>query len=144
MRIWSLHPKYLDAKGLVALWRETLLAKKVLEGNTKGYKHHPQLIRFRKQKNPLGAINKYLLEVFIEASRRDYRFDKSKIGKKLSGSKISVTRVQLEYEANHLRKKLAGRDKNKLTEISEIKKFSCHPLFKVVNGKMESWEVADK
>jgi hypothetical protein len=30
MRIWSLHPKYLDSKGLVALWRESLLAKNVL------------------------------------------------------------------------------------------------------------------
>lgn len=37
MRIWSLHPSYLDAKGLVALWRETLLAQKVLLGATVGY-----------------------------------------------------------------------------------------------------------
>jgi hypothetical protein len=29
-RIWSLHPKYLDARGLVALWREGLLAQAVL------------------------------------------------------------------------------------------------------------------
>ena len=51
MRIWSLHPRYLDAKGLVAVWRETLLAKHVLEGKTKGYKNHPQLNRFREVKN---------------------------------------------------------------------------------------------
>jgi len=38
MRLWTIHPKYLDAKGLVALWRETLLAKHVLEGKTPGYK----------------------------------------------------------------------------------------------------------
>jgi len=25
MRLWTLHPKYLDARGLVALWREGLL-----------------------------------------------------------------------------------------------------------------------
>ena len=36
MRLWSLHPRYLDAKGLVALWREGLLAQAVLKGQTKG------------------------------------------------------------------------------------------------------------
>lgn len=46
MRIWSVHPSLLDAKGLVACWRETLLAQKVLQGLTKGYKNHPQLDRF--------------------------------------------------------------------------------------------------
>lgn len=43
MRLWSLHPQYLDAKGLVALWREGLLAQAVLAGQTRGYKRHPQL-----------------------------------------------------------------------------------------------------
>lgn len=33
MRLWSLHPSYLDAVGLVALWREGLLARKVLQGH---------------------------------------------------------------------------------------------------------------
>ena len=52
MRLWSIHPKYLGTKGLVALWREALLAQKVLQGNTKGYKIalryfglKPQIIR---------------------------------------------------------------------------------------------------
>ena len=48
MRLWSLHPKYLDIKGLVACWREGLLARKVLLDQTKGYKNHPQLIRFNR------------------------------------------------------------------------------------------------
>ncbi len=79
MRIWSVHPKYLDAKGIVALWRETLLAKNVLEGNTKGYKNHPQLIRFKAVEKPLEAINQYLAEVWDEATRRGYNFDRNKI-----------------------------------------------------------------
>ncbi|MEN6399799.1 MAG: pyrimidine dimer DNA glycosylase/endonuclease V, partial [Rectinema sp.] len=29
MRLWTLHPQYLDQKGLTAAWREGLLAKKV-------------------------------------------------------------------------------------------------------------------
>jgi len=30
MRLWTIHPKYLDRQGLLALWREALLAQKVL------------------------------------------------------------------------------------------------------------------
>jgi hypothetical protein len=43
MRLWSLHPCHLDAKGLVALWREGLLAQKVQACETNGYRNHPQL-----------------------------------------------------------------------------------------------------
>ena len=78
MRIWSLHPKYLDTKALVALWRETLLAKKVLEGKTIGYKNHPQLFRFKKSVVALDAINYYLQFVWIEAENRSYNFNKDK------------------------------------------------------------------
>jgi hypothetical protein len=57
MRLWSIHPGYLDAKGLVALWREALLAQNVLLRNTKGYKKHPQLEQFNNTSNPIGAIS---------------------------------------------------------------------------------------
>ena len=79
MRIWSLHPKYLDTKGLVALWRETLLAKHVLEGKTKGYKKHPQLNRFKCAAVPLDCINQYLSVVYEEALRRGFNFTKNKL-----------------------------------------------------------------
>ena len=77
MRLWSIHPKYLDAKGLVALWREGLLAQNVLLGNTKGYKNHPQLIRFKNSENPYGAIAEYLRYVVNEADNRGYNFNRS-------------------------------------------------------------------
>ena len=64
MRLWSLHPQYLDARGLMAFWREGLLAKAVLEGKTKGYTTHLQLLRFRKQDRPLDAINVYFRRFF--------------------------------------------------------------------------------
>jgi hypothetical protein len=91
MRLWSLHPKYLDAKGIVALWREALLAKNVLEGKTKGYKHHPQLDRFKSYKEPLRAINAFLTCVFLESQTRGYLFDKSKIDMVEDKMLISVT-----------------------------------------------------
>ena len=79
MRLWTLHPKYLDAKGLVALWREALLAQEVLRGETRGYKHHPQLLRFAKMNNPPAALAAYLKAVHDEAVRRGYKFNTSKI-----------------------------------------------------------------
>lgn len=75
MRLWSLHPSYLDAVGLVALWREGLLARKVLQGQTKGYIHHPQLFRFRETGNPIHVLDFYLKTVHDESIHRGYNFD---------------------------------------------------------------------
>jgi len=141
MRIWSLHPKYLDAKGLVATWRETLLAKKVLEGKTKGYTNHPQLIRFRNQKAPLERINQYLVAIFEESLKRGYKFEASKIDRNFCGSQISVTKGQVEYERKHLLKKLKDRDPEKYEKLKDLKSFEAHPMFNVVEGDVESWEV---
>jgi len=140
MRLWSLHPKYLDSKGLVALWRESLLAKKVLEGKTKGYKNHPQLERFKKHENPLKAINAYLFEVWREANRRGYKFDLSKIKKVKLEKKIVVTKGQLAYEFQHLLKKLKKRDFRKYRELKNLKEVEANPIFEVVEGDVEAWE----
>jgi hypothetical protein len=141
MRIWSLHPKYLDAKGLVALWRETLLAKHVLEGKTKGYKNHPQLNRFKKAKNAVDSINQYLSEVYAEALNRKYNFDKSKIDWSFKKSKLPVTTGQVDYEVGHLLAKLAKRDSKKYKELKSKSEFDHHPIFRLVDGEIEEWEV---
>ena len=120
MRLWSLHLRYLDAKGLVALWREGLLAQKVLAGATKGYRHHPQLSRFRSQPDAQGAIAAYLREVQFEAERRGYHFDVAKIGHCAEGLSIAVTRGQLIYELGHLRAKLMLRDPAALQRIAAV------------------------
>ncbi len=139
MRLWSIHPKYLDSKGLVALWREALLAKKVLEGKTKGYKKHPQLTRFRQQKEPVKAINAYLATICGEACSRGYCFDKCKIGLKTK-AKMKVTSGQVGYEFNHLKLKLKKRDLNKYKELIKVNKVLANPIFNVVKGGIESWE----
>lgn len=141
MRIWSVHPKYLDTKGLVALWRETLLAQHVLEGKTKGYRHHPQLSRFRLADHPQDAINQYLASIFEESEKRGYRFDKEKINWNFSPVQLLVTTGQLEYEISHLLGKLKMRDIAKFEELSKQKKIIPHPLFKTVRGKIEKWEI---
>jgi hypothetical protein len=141
MRIWSLHPKYLDTKGLVALWRETLLAKHVLEGKTKGYKNHPQLDRFKKSNAPLENINHYLAEVYKEASGRNYNFDKEKIDWNFTESKLTVTNKQLAYECAHLLNKLQIRDISKYKELKKIINIETHPIFNLIEGEIEQWEI---
>lgn len=140
MRIWSIHPKYLDSKGLVALWRETLLAKNVLESKTKGYKNHPQLNRFKAVENRVFAINQYLAEVYYEAQRRGYSFDKNKIDWNFSVCKLAVTAGQIEFEKNHLLNKLKFRDITKFNEQNSIPGFQPHPMFYVIDGEIEEWE----
>ncbi|MFA6677569.1 MAG: pyrimidine dimer DNA glycosylase/endonuclease V [Bacteroidales bacterium] len=141
MRIWSIHPKYLDVKGLVALWRETLLAKNVLLGNTKGYKNHPQLIRFKNTNHPIDSINQYLAEIYEESQRRGYHFDKNKIDWNYSTSKINVTKGQIQYEKKHLLNKLKIRDKERFQILLNETKIEIHPLFQVVEGEIEKWEI---
>ncbi len=142
MRLWSLHPKYLDTKGLVALWREALLAKTVLENKTKkGYKNHPQLTRFKEQSNPVDAIHFYLSIVHNEAASRDYRFDKLKVNWDCVSCQIPVNQGQILYEIGHLKKKLESRDPVKYLDISKIDVFDLHPLFIAREGGIEDWEV---
>lgn len=140
MRLWSLHPKYLDAKGLVALWREALLAKNVLEGNTKGYKHHPQLDRFRKTSQPIKAINFYLKAVWEEAKERNYRFDPGKFVADAVIDPIQVTSGQLNFEKDHLFKKLLIRDEKRYQTLINLRNFEIHPLFQLIEGDIEPWE----
>ena len=70
MRLWLLHPRHLDPQGLVALWREGLLARHVLHGPTRGYRNHPQLDRFKAHPQPRRAIDAYLAVVQEDASAR--------------------------------------------------------------------------
>ena len=140
MRIWTLHPKYLDKIGLVALWREALLAKHVLEGRSKGYNNHPQLDRFKNTNNPVDSINQYLTIVYQNSVERGYHFNKDKITWKFKKTKITVTTGQLKYEVSHLLKKLKNRDIQTYIKLKENKKFDVHPMFQVIDGSVENWE----
>lgn len=140
MRLWSIHPKYLDAVGLVALWREALLSQKVLKRETKGFKNHPQLKRFRMHTYPQRAIANYLMEIWEESKRRGYNFDKRKIGTKNTTEKIPVTRGQIRYEFHWLCDKLKSRKPHRYQELLSVKEIEPHPTFEVVEGEIEEWE----
>jgi pyrimidine dimer DNA glycosylase len=141
MRLWTLHPKYLDARGLVALWREALLAQKVLRGETQGYRHHPQLLRFRQHRRPRIAIAAYLRGVLAEALTRGYEFNEAKILHATHPARISVSRGQLYYEWTHLRRKLRVREPDRHRALWRIKSPLPHPLFRIVAGPVEPWEI---
>jgi hypothetical protein len=137
MRLWSTHPQYLDGKGLVALWREGLLAQAVLAGQTRGYRNHPQLERFRDHD---GAIAAYLHHVVDEAESRGYKFDRSKLPRRKSALRIDVTDGQLRYEWQHLLTKLHNRDPARHARFANIIDPSPHPFFVVVAGSVAAWE----
>jgi len=150
MRLWSIHPKYLDRQGLLGVWREGLLAQKVLVGETKAYKNHPQLERFKKSRYPHLEVATYLWGIWNEANRREYNFDDEKIlgytynYQKYKSPILTITKGQLEYEFNHLQRKLHKRNYEKYKEnnfiIRNIHEYEPHPLFKVIEGDIEKWE----
>ena len=140
MRLWSVHPKYLDARGLVALWREALLAQAVLRGRTSGYRHHPQLQRFRAQPSPLGAIADYLRCIHAEAVDRGYAFAARKVSPVRGSGPIAVTRGQVGPEWLHLMSKLATRDPETYVRLECVKRPRPHPIFRIVPGGVETWE----
>jgi hypothetical protein len=143
MRIWSLHPKYLDTKGFVSLWRESLLAKQVLEGKTQGYRNHPQLNRFKSSGNAVGSINQYLTAVYENSLERGYNFNRNKINPDFILTKLTVTDKQLKFEMKHLLKKLETRDPGLFHKLSDIVKIDAHPLFEIIMGEIEEWEITD-
>lgn len=141
MRIWSLHPRYLDAKGLVALWRETLLARAVLLGKTQGYTQHPQLLRFKVEDDPIQLIDSYLWVAHEEGVNRGYHLDRAKIGPDhFAIARLPVTEGQLRYEWQHLSAKLLARAPVWRERIGAVDLPDPHPLFYVVPGGVEVWE----
>jgi hypothetical protein len=144
MRLWTVHPRYLDAQGLVAAWREGLLAQKVLRGETRGYTRHPQLVRFQAQPLPVEIIAAYLAGLAEEATRRGYAFDLTKISTPRFAGKLVETRGQLLFEWRHLKRKLRLRTPAVYRQCRGLLCPAPHPLFRIVNGPLREWEKGDR
>ena len=140
MRLWTIHPRDLDPQGLVASWREALLARAVLRGHTRGYWHHPQLQRFRAHALPRSAINVYLAAIYAEAAARGYAFDRGKLGPLRPVDSISTTTGQVRFEWQHLLRKLEVRSPGLAQRWRTVRVPLCHPLFTPVAGTIEPWE----
>lgn len=140
MRLWTIHPKYLDPQGLVALWREALLARAVLRGETVGYRHHPQLERFRAHSAPRTAINAYLVAVLEEARTRGYSFNAKKVGPVRGQIELPATAGQIAHEWRHLLGKLQARNPKLFVHVRAVAEPQPHPLFHVTPGAVATWE----
>lgn len=141
MRIWSLHPKYLDRQGLTACWRETLLAQAVLAGRTRGYRSHPQLSRFRNHADVLAVLGWYLHGLADEAESRAYQFNRDRIDRAAEQvPTIAVTSGQLAVEWHWLATKLAARSPIVLSRWKDVAQPQPHRSFHVVEGPIASWE----
>ena len=130
--------------GLGALWRESLLAQTVLAGETRGWRNHPQLDRFKDHAETMDAIGFYLLKIREEASLRGYSYDGSKIRRPINRVALtSITTGQLRYEFSLLLERTRLRTPawhEKLREVHALPK--AHPLFEVDEGDVGRWEVS--
>jgi hypothetical protein len=144
VRIWSLHPSYLDRQGLTACWRESLLAQAVLLQRTRGYRNHPQLVRFRALPDPAGGIGAYLTGIADEAQRRGYSFNRSLIESADTAVRITVTAGQAEFEWGHLMSKLRIRSPERADVLSQSGANGgpprLHPMMLRVEGPIADWE----
>ncbi len=112
-------------------------SKKVLENKTKGYKNHPQLLRFRNAQDSLRAINAYLSQIYFESQKRGYVFDKTKIKIIEPTELIPVTHGQIQFEFEHLVKKLKERDIQRFEKMKIISETEVNPIFKAIPGNIE-------
>lgn len=139
MRPWSLHPSNLDRQGLTAAWREALFAQKVLRGETKGYRNHPQVERFRACEDPVAAVATFLHGVADDADRRGYTFDRTRIVAPAADVSIEVTDGQVAFEWAHLLAKLERRSPDDHARVVDGAP-TLHPMFRLVPGDIASWE----
>jgi hypothetical protein len=112
----------------------------VLRGDTRGYRSHPQLLRFRARRNPQAVIAEYLRAVEAEAVRRGYRFDGAKIAPYRTSTRIVETAGQLMYESDHLKRKLYSRDPQRYRRLLAVEQPESHPLFRLTAGGVREWE----
>ncbi|WMT50842.1 MAG: pyrimidine dimer DNA glycosylase/endonuclease V [Ferroplasma sp.] len=142
MRLWSIDFSYLDRQGLLACWRESLLARNVLYGLTKGYKNHPQISRFKLSGEPVTAINTYIYYLFLESKERNYSFNESKLEYSMINRDfhIPVTAGQVTYEFKLLLSKLKTRSQENFNRVKGIDRPATCSLFIQVEGNIENWE----
>ncbi len=162
MRLWSIHPQYLDRQGLIACWREGLGAVKALEawcrGKACGYQNHPQLLRFKEAVRPVELLVVYMQEIRLEGVARGYKLDEERLYLALGreetvtvadiSPQIPVTAGQITYEAGYLlptkmQQRKSGIEQQRyelLAEDFRKQKVKLSPVFSVIDGSVEDWE----
>lgn len=137
MRLWTIHPSHLDRAGLLACWREGLLARRVRASTVPiGYANHPQLHRWP----DVATLDAYLHGLVDEAEVRGYRFDRTKLGARINTSPIPVSTGQVDFEAGRLVSKMWARGGRPRAPLSPGA-IQVHPIFTIYSSdKVEEWE----
>ena len=94
-----------------------------------------------------SVLREPLPALAAEADRRGYRFDRSRIDvvpAALAVPLVPVTDGQLAYEWAHLLAKVGARNPHLLGELTLVTSPQPHPLFMVVPGDVEDWEVTSR
>lgn len=142
MRLWTLHPHYLDLAGLRALWQNGILAQKNIFAQKGGVELHPQLLRFQKTETPEKAIGTYLLYISEEAEHRGVHFDIKKILVPCRDIVLDETVGQIQYEWWHFLTQLKDRAPTKYEKLQLIQKPDAHPMFRIIPGNVKHWELS--
>lgn len=156
MRLWSIHPEYLDRAGLLGLWREALLAQQVLHGLSEGYKNHSHMQRFYAlpKEDAMQHMSDYLFYIWQEGKLRGYKLNVNNIKDPrndephimvVPDTLFTVTSGQLALEYQILRMKVKERDPR---HFERLQNFPTHkmwvpkpnPVFTLIHGKKEFWE----
>lgn len=148
MRLWSIHPKYLDSKRLVTQWREALLCRAILDGKTKGYKEHPHFLRVKSHSQPYYFINSFLYVIWEEGKQRKFQFDKSKLMENLVQKYeeplqlMEVTEGQVQYEFDFLQKKFGEFHIQYIKNLQNFNDFGIevNPCFIKIFGDIMNFE----
>ena len=143
MRIWSLHPQYLDQKGLGGQWEEGIIAQNTLFFQEGKYLNYPVLHRVKAHQEPVAWIGMYLNEILKEANvNRGYNYNDQLIKQLKPTLPMPVTRGQLYYEWTLLQGRLQKRDpvKMSLNDGVDINNIKANPMFYVIDGDIEDWE----
>ena len=83
--------------------------------------------------------------VLIESEKRGYHFDKTKLPVQcIPVDFIMESQGQLDYEWQHLLKKLRVRNPDRFRSVSNVKSPDPNPIFRIVPGGISSWESIPK
>lgn len=152
MRLWSLHPSYLDKQALQVCWADALQAleyykqeRAYMKGITNDLSpyFYPCLDRFRMTGSPIAHITNYLHGLCDESERRNTPFGRAKLPEFTPGLRLKVTDGQIAREEKLLLLQLNRRKQTQLwMDLFVAEYVQPHPLFEIVSGPVEPWETS--
>lgn len=137
------HPKYLDTIELIHSWRSGLMAQKhcreseVLNLALRENKQFEKFYDVDDDKR-LKSVGYYLLELWNEAGRREYKYNKELIDDYNFTGKILVNYSEIRDDFIDLLDRYRARSKNFFYFIKSELEVEVHPIFYLKKDNVES------